>query len=86
MHTQMHLWFQLAAELEIFFFMCFYSVQPIMTKFVARIIHFHIRHGNVWISRLLKQGEFLVLTAFCTSVVVCSGDGYIAIWGKIQLQ
>lgn len=47
--------------------MCFYSLQPIMNKFVARISHFHIRHGNVWISRLLKQGEFLVLTAFRTS-------------------
>lgn len=81
----MHLWFQLAAEIEIFF-MCFYTLQTIITKFVARISYFHIRHGNVQISRLLKQGELLVVTAFRTLAVVSSTDGYTAIGGQIPFQ
>lgn len=68
------------------FFMCFYILQPIVAKFVARSSHFQICHGNVRIRRLLKQGEILVLTAVPPSVAMCTGDGDAAMCGQIPFQ
>lgn len=61
--------------------MCLYSLQTVITKLVPRISPFHICHGNVQISRLFEQCEFLVLTA-CRTPRVRQGCLHFHLWAN----